>query len=79
MNIGKDKRHAKYVCDKCKKVLYKEINQYCKKRYKDSTYKKDFDLCENCERKFREWLNFKEMQEVKEIINSFPRYKIQEK
>ena len=36
---------------------------------------KDFDLCANCEKKFREWLNIKEIPTVKDIINKFPEYK----
>lgn len=81
MNIGKDKRHPRYICDKCgNEIYYIEhkgfvgINRYCKSRHRDINYKKDFDLCESCENKFRKWLKTKELPTPKEMISKFPIY-----
>lgn len=81
MNIGKDKRHPRYICDKCgNEIMYIHqkgfvgINRYCKNTHRDINYKKDFDLCKNCEKKFRKWLEEKEMPTMQEIVNSFPIY-----
>lgn len=81
MNIGKDKRHPKYICDKCgNEIMYIQqkgfvgINRYCKNTYRDINYKKDFDLCKNCEKTFRNWLKEKEIPQMKEIIGSFSIY-----
>lgn len=83
MNVGKDKRHPCYVCDKCGNTIafvhqkgFVGINRYCKNTHRDINYKKDFDLCANCERKFREWLNEKEIETVEEVIAKFPIYEI---
>lgn len=43
MNIGKDNKHPRYICD-------------------------------NCEKKFREWLNTKEIPTIEDVINIFPRW-----
>lgn len=80
MNIGKDKRHPIYVCDKCKQTIYYEhhkgipVNKYFKQHNKSYMNYKDFDLCDDCEKKFREWLNTKELETTEEIINKFPKY-----
>lgn len=81
MNVGRDKRHPRYVCDKCGNEIYYisqkgfvGINRYCKQGYRDINYKKDFDLCSSCEKKFRRWLKEKEVPTVGELINSFPRW-----
>lgn len=80
-NIGKDSRHPKYICDKCgNEILYiggkgfVGINRYCKNTHRDQVYKKDFDLCQNCEKKFRKWLKEKEIPTLGELIDSFPRW-----
>ena len=82
MNVGKNKRHPKYICDKCGEEIpfvhqkgFVGINRYCKSTHRDINYKKDFDLCKNCEKKFRQWLKEKEVQTVKEILKIFPKYK----
>lgn len=81
MNIGKDNKHPKYICDKCKSIIYYEpqkgfagLNKYYKQKPASNPLKKNFDLCDNCENKFREWLNTKEMPTTTEVLNSFPRY-----
>ena len=80
MNIGKDSRHPQYVCDKCGNKIYYEhnkgipVNKYFKQHNKSYVNYKDFDLCNNCEKKFREWLKTKEILEVGELINNFPRW-----
>lgn len=81
MNIGDNRRHSKYICDKCKTV----IPYITKKGYRDNLYHhyvstsnrtahKDFDLCGNCEKKLRIWLNTKEISTMEEIINTFEKY-----
>jgi protein-arginine kinase activator protein McsA len=83
MNLGKSRNQPKYICDKCGNEIsgyHKNSKQYNtpNKYYKadKSGYpKKDFDLCENCEMKFREWLNTKEIPTPKGMINRFPVYK----
>ena len=79
MNIGTT-RHPKYICDECKseiKYTYKKgfIGLYTyAKREKNSIFKKNFDLCSNCENKLREWLNTKEVPTPSEMISKFPIY-----
>lgn len=82
MNVGKDNRHPKYICDKCGTTIhyqphkgFKGLNKYYKQKPCSNPIKKNFDLCDNCEKKFREWLNTKEIPTIKEIINNFPVYK----
>lgn len=81
MNIGDNRWHTKYICDKCKQ----EIPYVYRKGYKGKIYHhyvsepnrtahKDFDLCESCEKKFREWLNTKEIPTMEDILNTFPRW-----
>ena len=81
MNIGKDNKHPKYVCDKCKNIIYYEpkkgyvgLNKYYKQKPALDYPKKSFDLCDTCERKFREWLNIKEIFKANELFVNFPRY-----
>lgn len=79
MNIGTT-RHPKYICDKCGKKIhytYKKgfIGLYTyAKREKNSVFKKEFDLCSNCENKLNEWIRQKEVPTFKEILNTFPKY-----
>ena len=82
MNIGKGKQNSKYICDKCGKEIpfvgkkgFVGIMHYCSKGQRDGNYKHDFDLCKTCEKKFREWLNTKEIETPQEILNNFPIYK----
>ena len=51
MNIGKDKRHPKYICDKCGKEIcywrskgFKGLNKYYKQKPASNPIKKNFDL-----------------------------------
>ena len=81
MNIGKDNRHPKYICDKCGSVIsympqkgYAGLNKYYKQKPASNPPKKNFDLCDNCEKKFREWLNTREIPTTEEILNTFPRW-----
>lgn len=77
MNIGNSAR-PKYVCDKCKKEIpyvYRQgikVHKYAK--WTNSCYSKDFDLCNSCEKKLREWLNTQEIPTPKELIKMFPVY-----
>lgn len=79
MNIGKCRNRPKYICDKCGKELHfthhrgYEHHKYLKQD-RSYTPKRDFDLCDNCEKKFRQWLNTKELETTEEIINKFPKY-----
>lgn len=82
MNIGKDSRHPKYICDKCKNIIYYEsqkgfkgLNKYYKQKPASNPIKKNFDLCDSCEKKFRDWLNAKEIPTTAEILSNFPQYK----
>lgn len=84
MNVGKDKRHPRYICDKCKNEIqfvhqkgFVGINRYCKNTHRDQVYKKDFDLCKNCEKKFREWLKKEEIPTFQEMIDRFQLYERQ--
>lgn len=78
MNIGSSAK-PRYVCDKCKKEIpytYRkgiEVHKYAK--WTSSCYTKDFDLCASCEKKFREWLNTKEILTTYNLISKFPIYK----
>lgn len=81
MNIGKDNKHPKYICDKCKSEIkyidkrgFVGLHRYCKNTHRDINYKKDFDLCTSCEKKFREWLDTREIPTFKEMIGNFPKY-----
>lgn len=82
MNIGKDNRHPRYICDKCKKEIsfigqkgFVGIMHYCSKGQRDGNYKHDFDLCKSCEKKFREWLKEKPIPTKEDLIDKFPIWK----
>lgn len=79
MNIGKDNRHPKYICDKCGNEIYylpqkgfKNLHKYYKQRPTSEQPKRSFDLCNNCEEKFRDWLKEKDIPTMKETISQFP-------
>ena len=81
MNIGKDNIHPKYICDKCKNIIYYEpkkgfvgLNKYYKQKPASDIPKKSFDLCDNCEKKFREWLSIREIPKAQELLMNLPRY-----
>ncbi|MBO5348969.1 MAG: hypothetical protein J6A89_04020 [Clostridia bacterium] len=85
MNIGKGRWSSKYICDKCKKEIpfihqkgFVGINHYSRSTYRDQVYKKSFDLCSSCEKKFRKWLNEKELPTTQDIVSSFPIYENEE-
>ena len=82
MNLGDNRWHSKYVCDKCGDV----IPYITKKGYRDNLYHhyvstvnrvnhKDFDLCGSCEKELREWLKLKPLPDIKRTISRFPIYK----
>ena len=79
MNIGTT-RHPKYICDKCEcqiRYTYKRgfVGLYTyAKRGKNSIFKKEFDLCANCEKKFRKWLSEKEIPTIEDVLENFPRW-----
>ena len=81
MNIGKCKNRPKYVCDKCGQTIpyvYQkgfEVNKYYKQNKFDYSMKKDFDLCNSCEKKLRKWLDTKEIETPQEILSNFPIWK----
>lgn len=78
MNKGTSARPI-YICDKCGyeiNYIYRKgfaVHKYAK--WSNSCYVKDFDLCTNCEKKFREWLKEKEIPTTKEMISRFPVYR----
>lgn len=78
MNIGKCKNRPKYICDKCGQVIpyvYQRgfaVNKYYKQRKYDYAIKKEFDLCDSCEKKFIKWLKEKPMITIDNVINNFP-------
>lgn len=80
MNISKNKKNPVYKCDKCGATIdfkYRrgyQVHKYFKWDKYSYAPKKEFDLCENCERLFRNWLNTKELPTLEEKIRSFPRY-----
>lgn len=81
MNLGSNRWKANYICDKCgEKIIYVAqkgfvgINHYYKSTRGKSVPYKDFDLCDNCEKKFREWLNAREIPTTAEILSTFPQY-----
>lgn len=82
MNIGRDNRHPRYICDKCKQPIYYEpqkgfegLHKYYKQRPASNPPKKSFDLCDECEKKFREWLDRVEMPTAHDLISKFPVFK----
>ena len=81
MNIGKDNRHPKYICDKCGNVIqyigqkgFIGLNKYYKQKPIWDIPKRNFDLCDSCEKKFREWLNTREIPTMEEVLSAFPQY-----
>lgn len=83
MNLGKGRWHSKYICDKCGNEIpfvhqkgFVGIVHYSRATYRDDVYKKSFDLCANCEKKFREWLKEKPISTTEEMIARFPVYKV---
>ena len=79
MNIGKCKSRPKYICDKCGNEIpfigqkgFIGIMHYCSKGQRDGNYKHDFDLCESCEKKFRNWLKEKPIPTFNDLIDKFP-------
>ena len=78
MNIGKCKNRPKYICDKCGQTIpyvYQKgfaVNKFYIQNKYDYSIKKDFDLCNKCEKKLREWLTTKENQYQKNLLNKFP-------
>ncbi len=82
MRIGKSKNPSKYKCDKCGEIIYyevgkgfKNVNKYYKWNNKEYAPRKDFDLCNSCEKDFRKWLEEKPLPTFKSIIEKFPKYK----
>lgn len=80
MNLGKGRWHSKYICDKCGQEIpyigqkgFVGINHYYKSTQRE-TIKSSFDLCASCEKKFRKWLNTKEVPTPAEMISKFPIY-----
>ena len=81
MNLGDNRWHSKYICDKCKQEIkyigqrgFVGINHYYKLNRGQASPYKDFDLCSNCEKKLKEWLNTQEIPTQKELISMFPVY-----
>ena len=81
MNLGSNRWKANYICDKCgRKIQYIAqkgfvgINHYYKSTRGKSVPSKDFDLCNSCESKLREWLNTREIPTMEEVISIFPQY-----
>ena len=78
MNIGKCKNRPKYVCDKCGQAIpyvYQKgfsTNKYYKQKKYDYVIKKDFDLCDSCEKQFREWLKEKPIPTIDRLMDKFP-------
>lgn len=75
MNKGTT-RHPEYYCDRCGiKITRGRKHTYYKYNSKACAATKDFDLCAGCEKKFRKWLNTKEIPTLEEMISKFPIYK----
>ena len=78
MNIGRCKNRPKYICDKCGQVIpyvYQkgfEVNKYYKQKKYDYAIKKEFDLCNSCEKELKEWLKEKPITTIDNMINKFP-------
>ena len=84
MNIGKDCRHSKYICDKCGKEIpyvYRkgiDVFKYSRTAGKNTNQRKAFDLCRKCEKKLKEWLETKEIDPL-EKTSLLSKFKIYEK
>lgn len=83
MNIGKCKNRPQYICDKCKQEIegyhknskrHKTPNKYFKAD-KYGQAKRDFDLCDRCEERFRNWLGTEEPLSVQEVLGMFKKCK----
>ena len=86
MNIGLRNR-PKYICDRCENEIegyhknsknHKAPNKYYKIKKGEYIPTKDFDLCDNCEKEFREWLKTKPIPKricADTIIEEFEIYK----
>lgn len=75
MNKGTT-RYPEYYCDRCGiKITRGRKHTYYKYNSKACAAIKDFDLCAGCEKKFRKWLNTKEIPTLEEMISKFPIYK----
>lgn len=80
MNLGDNRWHRNYFCDKCGEhipyIAHKgiSVNKYYKAVRKAGVNEKDFDLCDSCEKEFREWLNTRPLPDIKRSINRFPVY-----
>lgn len=79
MNTGTT-RHPKYICDKCGNEIrytyrrgFMGLYTYAR-REKNSIFKKEFDLCSNCEKRLKEWIKEKEIPTTAEMIGRFPIY-----
>ena len=77
----KNKTVDDYSCRNCVMKLpyigqkgFVGIVHYSRATYRDQVYKKSFDLCASCEKKFRRWLKEKEIPTTSEIIDRFPIY-----
>lgn len=82
MNTGKSRNAPNYICDKCGQEIegyhknskkHRKPNKYYKAD-KSGCPKKDFDLCEVCEEKFRKWLKERELPTFGEIIRMLPKW-----
>lgn len=80
MNISKNTHKPIYICDKCNQRIDYTYRQgrkiYKYYSYDPKTYapKKDFDLCTDCEKKFRKWLKEKDISIYESAIDGFPIY-----
>ena len=81
MNLGDNRWHRKYYCDKCGEYIPYiaqkgiPVHKYYKAVPKSGVNEKSFDLCTSCENEFREWLKDKPLPNIKRTINKFPIYK----
>lgn len=63
----------KRVCDRCGSEIPENKNNlknhYTVSHYGDSVVvpDKDYDLCDDCEKKLIEWLNLSEIEEVNQV------------
>lgn len=82
MRLG-TRREPRYICDKCGKEIvgyHKNSKKHITpdKYFKADKYgqhKKDFELCKNCEKLFRKWLNEKEIPTLESMLDRFEEYK----
>lgn len=80
MNLGDNRWHRKYYCDKCGEYIPYiaqkgiPVNKYYKTVRRAGTVAKDFDLCGSCEKELRKWLKLKPLPDIKRTISRFPVY-----